>query len=61
MPYWGFRLVRAPKREDPKVAENRGGRYGAEAQGLVSAAKPGDRYYFESVKCKCPGDKITRR
>lgn len=56
----GFRLVRAPKREDPKVVENRSGRYGAEAQSLVTAAKPGDRYYFESVKCKCPGDRITR-
>ncbi|MBK7094047.1 MAG: hypothetical protein IPH57_02905 [Saprospiraceae bacterium] len=56
----GFRLVRAPKREDPKVAENRGGRYGSEAQALVNVAKPGDRYYYESVKCKCPGDKITR-
>lgn len=55
-----FRIVRSPKREDPKVAENRSGKYGAEATALVNAAKPGDRYYFENVKCKCPGDKGVR-
>jgi hypothetical protein len=56
----GYRLVRSPKREDPKVAENRGGRYGADAQALVNLAKAGDRFYFENVKCKCPGDKGSR-
>ncbi|MGE5356489.1 MAG: GldM family protein [Deltaproteobacteria bacterium] len=56
----GFRLVRSPKREDPKVAENRGGRYGADAQALVNVAKAGDRYFFENVRCKCPGDKASR-
>ena len=56
----GYRLVRSPRRDDPKVAENRGGRYGPKAQALVNAAKPGDRYFFENVKCKCPGDKYAR-
>jgi len=56
----GYRLVRSPRRDDPKVAENRGGRYGTKAQALVNAAKPGDRYFFENVKCKCPGDKYAR-
>jgi len=56
----GFRMVWAPKRNDPRVATNRGGRFGAETMALVNKAKPGDRYFFEDVKCKCPGDKYAR-
>ena len=55
-----FRLVRSPKREDPKIAENKGGRYNGGAQDLINLVKPGDRYFFEDVKCKCPGDKYAR-
>ena len=51
-----YRLVRSPKREDPKIAENKGNRFGPETQNLINMAKPGDRYFFEEVKCKCPGD-----
>jgi len=55
-----YRLVRAPRREDPKVEENRGGKYNPGAQGLVNVAKAGDRFFFENVRCKCPGDKVPR-
>lgn len=55
-----YRLVRAPRRDDPKVALNKGGTYGAEAQRLVNQASPGDRFFFEEVKCKCPGDPVAR-
>jgi len=56
----GFRLVRSPKRDDPRVEENRGNRFNGKVQGLINMAKPGDRYFFENVKCKCPGDKYAR-
>lgn len=56
----GYRLVRAPRRDDPKVSENKGGKYNAKTQDLVNAAKAGDRYFYENVKCKCPGDKYAR-
>lgn len=56
----GYRIARVPKREDPKIADNVGGGYGAEAQGLVNAAKAGDKYFYDNVKCKCPGDITTR-
>lgn len=56
----GYRLVRAPRRDDPKVSENRGGKYNAKTQALVNKAKAGDRYFYENVKCKCPGDKYAR-
>ncbi len=56
----GFRLVRAPRRDDPRPATNKGGAYKGETRALVRAAAPGDRYFFEDVKCKCPGDIAPR-
>lgn len=56
----GFRLVRVPKRQDPQVAENRGGRFGSEAVNLVKKAKPTDKFFFENIKCRCPGDPAPR-
>ena len=52
----GYRIVRVAKRKDPDVAVNAGGRYGGEAKRVITQATPGDRYYFENIKCKCPGD-----
>lgn len=56
----GFRLVRVAPRQDPEFATNPGGPYGAEAARLVQKATAGDRYFFENVKCKCPGDIAQR-
>ena len=57
----GFNLVRVAKRQDPEMAVNRGGTYGGEAKALVNKAKPGDKYFFENVKAKCPGDPAGRK
>lgn len=51
----GFRIVRVPRRDDPRPALNSGAGYKTEAQNLVNQATPGDRFYFENVRCKCPG------
>ncbi len=56
----GFRVVRVPKRQDPQVVVNRGGRYSGEASSLIKKATPGDRYFYEDIKCKCPGDPAPR-
>lgn len=56
----GFQLVRIAKRQDAEIALNRGNRFQGDAAGLVSKAKPGDRYFFENVKAKCPGDAAGR-
>ncbi|MEM9846941.1 MAG: GldM family protein [Bacteroidota bacterium] len=56
----GFNLVRVPKRQDAVSSTNPGARYNAKSQRMVAAAKPGDIYYFENVKAKCPGDKAGR-
>ena len=56
----GFRLVRIAKRQDPEIAVNRGGRYGAESSRLINKAKPGDKFFYENIKAKCPGDAAGR-
>jgi hypothetical protein len=56
----GFRLVRVAPRQDPEFATNKGGKYGGDASRLVQKASPGDRFFFENVKCKCPGDIAQR-
>jgi gliding motility-associated protein GldM len=56
----GYTLVFVPKRQDPVEVVNAGARYNDRARELVNRAKPGDIYYFESVKAKCPGDAAGR-
>ena len=56
----GFNLTRVPKRQDPISAVNPGGKYSDQASRLVEAAKPGDVYYFDNVKARCPGDAAGR-
>ena len=52
----GFGLVKVARREDPEIATNLGGTLTGDAQRLISSAKPGDRFFFENVRAKCPGD-----
>ena len=56
----GFNLVYVPKRQDAVPVVNAGARYNDRARELVSRAKPGDIYYYENVKAKCPGDNAGR-
>lgn len=57
----GFNLVRVAKRQDPVSSNNAGGTYNDKTTRLVRAAKPGDTYYFENVKARCPGDAAGRK
>ncbi len=56
----GFNLVYVAKRQDPIESNNGGARYNDKSKRLVSQAKPGDIYYFDNVKAKCPGDNAGR-
>ncbi len=56
----GFTLAYIAARQDPVEVINAGARYNAQARRLVNKAKPGDVYYFEDVKARCPGDKVGR-
>jgi len=57
----GFILTRVAKRQDPVDAVNSGARFGSQAQRLIDMASPGDIYYFENVKARCPGDPAARK
>ena len=56
----GFRLVRVAKRQDAEPADNPGGKFKGAAASLIKKAKPSDKYFFENIKCSCPGDKAPR-
>lgn len=57
----GFNLVRVAKRQDPVHSNNAGGTFNEKSLRLVRSAKPGDTYYFENVKARCPGDAAGRK
>jgi len=57
----GFELVYVPKRKDPVPVTNGGATYTQQARNLVNQAKPGDTYYFNNVRAKCPGDVASRK
>ncbi len=57
----GFALTKVAKRADPVEIVNSGGRFGSDAARLVQSASPGDTYYFENVKARCPGDAAGRK
>lgn len=57
----GFNLVYVAKRQDPVESINSGPRYSAQSKRLVNNAKPGDIYYFDNVKARCPGDPAGRK
>jgi len=57
----GYDLTRVANRQDPVSSKNGGARYNDKSSRLVNAAKPGDTYYFDNVKARCPGDSAGRR
>ena len=56
----GFTLVYVASRQDPVEVINAGARYNDQSRRLVNQAKPGDIYYYDDVKARCPGDKVGR-
>jgi len=57
----GFNVVRVPKRQDAVESVNGGATYNDKSRRLVNAASPGDVYFFQNVKAKCPGDQAGRK
>ncbi len=56
----GYTLTYVAKRQDPVDSVNRGARYNEKSRRLVGQAKPGDIFYFDNVKARCPGDVAGR-
>lgn len=57
----GFNLTYVAKRQDPVESVNAGPRYSEKSKRLTGRAKPGDIFYFDNVKARCPGDKAGRK
>lgn len=55
-----FQVTYRGKGQDAVAVTNTGGRFNPAAQAFIDQAKPGDVYYFDQVKVKCPGDKVPR-
>ncbi len=55
-----FQLVYVAPRQDAKIELNSGGRFEPQTASLIQKAKPGDRYLFENIKGRCPGDPAPR-
>ena len=56
----GFTLVRVAKRQDPEPTPNQGATLQGAAKASQAKANPGDKYVFQDIKCKCPGDAAAR-
>jgi hypothetical protein len=48
------------KKQDPVQYTNNGARFNSDVQLLIDKAKPGDSYFFDEIKAKCPGDENPR-
>lgn len=57
----GFTLIYAPPREDLQEIVNVGQAFNGTSKAVVAQAKPGDTYYFNNVRAKCPGDNTPRK
>ena len=49
------------KRADVVEKTNNGARYNPDVQEMVQRAAPGDVYYYNDIKAKCPGDIAARK
>ncbi len=56
----GYEFTYQKKRQDPVPIIVKGERFSPQAKRMVMAAKPGDVYYFDKIKARCPGDKAGR-
>lgn len=56
-----FTVTKVPPRQDAIVKNNDGARFSGDVQNLINSAKPGDTYYFDDVKARCPGDNAGRK
>jgi hypothetical protein len=55
-----FDVLRQPVKGDVRRLSNTGARWTKAVSALIQEAQPGDRYAFQSIKCRCPGDEVSR-
>ena len=56
-----YKVTRVQKNKDPYTVANTSQKFNAKTKRMVSKAKPGDNYYFDEIKARCPGDEVGRR
>ena len=52
----GFEATYLPLGEDPYSRNNKGGQWNSGVLEDIKKAKPGDTFFFDDIKVKCPGD-----
>ena len=57
----GFLVAYQKKRADVVEKTNNGARYNSDVQDMIQKAAPGDVYYYNDIKAKCPGDIAARK
>ena len=57
----GYLVAYQKKRADVVEKTNNGARYNPDVQDMVQRAAPGDVYYYNDIKAKCPGDIAARK
>lgn len=55
-----YEVTYLAKGQDPVTVTNTGARFSGPATDLVNRATPGDVYFFDDIRCQCPGDASTR-
>lgn len=55
-----FEVTYLAKNQDPMTVINNGSRFNGPASDLVGQARPGDVYFFDNIRCNCPGDAAAR-
>jgi hypothetical protein len=56
-----FQLVKVSKRADPIVVQNTGSDFITATAAVVNQARPGDYYFFENIRVRCPEDIAARK
>ena len=56
----GYEMYYAPQRADAVPSVNAGASFNATSKQLISRARPGDNYYFNNIRARCPGDQGPR-
>lgn len=55
-----YRIVHVLRSGDPIINKNIGGRFTEKSKKIIEGATPSDKFFFENIRCTCPGDDGTR-
>ena len=56
-----YEMTRQSKGTDVISIKNKGAKFSTESQKIVNEARKGDIYYFDHIRCECPGDPGGRK